>query len=66
MCWAVPVSMVVYRKNTTDETYDDMHNGDYDMVPFMFVGLQIFIRSLIISMKYGTVTAQFMRFTRTT
>lgn len=56
MCWIVPVTMVTYRLNTTEDTIDDLHEGDYDMVPFIFVGLQIFIRAIIISMKYGTVT----------
>lgn len=65
MCWIVPVTMVTYRLNTTEDTIDDLHEGDYDMVPFIFVGLQIFIRAIIISMKYGTVTEQWMRRART-
>jgi hypothetical protein len=30
--------------------------GDYDLIAMMFVTLQIFIRCLVISMKYGTIS----------
>jgi hypothetical protein len=37
--WIIPVSMVIYRKDTSEDDFTEMHNGDYDLIAFMFVAL---------------------------
>jgi hypothetical protein len=63
--WFFPLSLVVYKKITLDVDWMELHNGDFDLVALLFVGLQVFFRAIIISMKYGTITEQHMRHTRT-
>lgn len=46
-------------------TWRKLHIGDFDIVTLLFVGLQILIRCLVISMKYGTISENLFKHTRT-
>jgi hypothetical protein len=49
---------------TTDKTFKEVNQGDFDLVVLFFTGLQIIMRSFVVSAKYGTITEQLYRVTK--
>jgi hypothetical protein len=63
--WIVPVALLINEFATTDKTLRELNDGDFDLIALMFTAVQIMIRSLVVAMKYGTLSEQNMRLTTT-
>jgi hypothetical protein len=56
LLWIFPIALLVNEFATTDSSIMELNEGNFDLIALMFTAVQIMIRSLIISMKYGTIS----------
>ena len=59
--WIIPVCLLLHELSTSDQTFVELNQGDFDLVVLFFTFLNFLIRFLVISMKYGTMSEQLMR-----
>ena len=64
--FVIPVGLMFYKKFTDDLSWIELHQGDYDLVALLFVIMQVLIRNIVISMKYGTTPERVMHRFETT
>lgn len=57
----MPICFLIVTKVQTGKDFYVLHTENFDIVAALFMFLQLLIRALVISMKYGTITEMVMR-----